>query len=112
MEIKNHVSSFPWAPPTAYQFPDACEFMSRKDYIDNWQSEMHETFCFWDFNEWKQNLESVGFTISPESKTYTNEWIVTNRLEGKVELYTNKNNTLTKIDYPVTNMTLIGERRV
>jgi hypothetical protein len=90
---------------------DACEFMSRKDYIDNWQSEMHETFCFWDFNEWKQNLESVGFTISAESKAYTNEWIVTNRLEGKVELYRRDNNTLIKMDYPVTNMIFIGERR-
>lgn len=67
---------------------DACEFMSRKDYIGNWQSEMHETFCFWDLNEWKQNLELVGFTVTAESKAYTNEWIVENRLKGKVGLVT------------------------
>src|SRR5687768_3978305 len=52
---------------------DACEFMSRKDYIDNWQSEMHETFCFWDFNKWKEVLEQTGFKISPDSHAYTNE---------------------------------------
>ncbi|MFZ6013606.1 MAG: transferase [Bacteroidota bacterium] len=90
---------------------DACEFMSRKDYIDNWQSEMHETFCFWDFNEWKQNLELAGFTIAPDSKAYTNEWIVTHRLKDKVELFENNGNGLTKLEYPVTNMILLGEKR-
>jgi hypothetical protein len=88
---------------------DACEFMSRKDYIDNWQSEMHETFCFWNFNEWKQNLELAGFSISPESKAYTNEWIVENRLKGKVELFEHIN--LQRIPYPVTNMILLAEKK-
>ncbi len=80
---------------------DACEFMSRKDYVDNWQSEMHETFCFWDFQEWKEHLESVGFRVSDNSQVYTNPWIVKNRLEGKVELF---NETHEKLNYPVTNM--------
>lgn len=90
---------------------DACEFMSRKDYIDNWQSEMHETFCFWDFNEWKQNLELACFTVSSESKAYVNDWIVENRLKGKVELYKKENGQVFKIAYPVTNMILLGEKK-
>jgi hypothetical protein len=90
---------------------DACEFMSRKDYVDNWQSEMHETFCFWDFNEWKQNLEAAGFAIAPESKAYTNNWIVENRLKGKVELFTQTDSGLQNLDYPVTNMILLAEKR-
>ncbi|AYB30924.1 transferase [Chryseolinea soli] len=90
---------------------DACEFMSRKDYIDNWQSEMHETFCFWDFDEWKQHLEQAGFTIAPESKAYTNPWIVENRLRGKLELFEQTENGLWQIEYPVTNMILLGEKR-
>ncbi len=89
---------------------DACEFMSRKDYIDNWEREMHETFCFWDFNEWRQNLELAGFIISPESRAFTNEWIVDNRLRGKVELFELQENDLRPIPYPVTNMILIGEK--
>jgi hypothetical protein len=88
---------------------DACEFMSRKDYIDNWQSEMHETFCFWDFNEWKQNLALAGFSVAPESRAYTNEWIVENRLKGKVELLDRTG--LQKIPYPVTNMILLAEKK-
>lgn len=90
---------------------DACEFMSRKDYTDNWQSEMHETFCFWDFDEWKQHLEKVGFTITSESKAYTNSWIVKNRLEGKAEIYKMDAGQLVKQAYPVTNMLVIAEKR-
>ncbi|MBT1696971.1 transferase [Fulvivirgaceae bacterium PWU4] len=89
---------------------DACEFMSRKDYIDNWQSEMHETFCFWDLGEWKQNLEQAGFTVAAESRAYTNEWIVENRLKGKVVLFEQTATGLLKLDYPVTNMILLGEK--
>ena len=90
---------------------DACEYMSRKDYIDNWQSEMHETFCFWDFNEWKQHLVQAGFSVAEESKAYTNPWIVTNRLEGKTVLYKMELGELVRMEYPVTNMLLIAERR-
>lgn len=89
---------------------DACEFMSRKDYVDNWQSEMHETFCFWDFGEWKAILEQAGFKISAESRGYTNEWIVENRLKGKVELLVMTASGPHKIDYPVTNMILVAEK--
>lgn len=89
---------------------DACEFMSRKDYIDNWQSEMHETFCFWDFDEWKVVLEETGFRVLPESRAYTNEWIVDNRLKGRVELFELGKRGLTQINYPVTNMVLLSEK--
>jgi hypothetical protein len=87
---------------------DAMEFLSRKDYTDNWQSEMHETFCFWDFSEWKNNLQQAGFIIHPSSKAFTNEWIVQNRWKGKAELFTLINNKLEPLDYPVTTMFLIG----
>ncbi len=86
---------------------DACEFMSRKDYTDNWESEMHETFCFWDFDEWKANLVSAGFRIEPTSNAYANPWIVENRLKGKVTLF-----DLNRIElpYPVTNMMMIASK--
>jgi hypothetical protein len=89
------------------QLKDACEFMSRKDYIDNWQSEMHETFCFWDFEEWKTHLQEVGFSVSEKSHAYTNDWIVKNRLEGKVELFADSN-SLERIAFPVTNMIMLA----
>jgi SAM-dependent methyltransferase len=84
---------------------DAAEFLSRKDYTDNWLSEMHETFCYWDFSEWKQHLQEVGFTIHSSSKAFTNEWIAGNRWKGKAALF---NEALEPLDYPVTTMFLIG----
>jgi SAM-dependent methyltransferase len=89
---------------------DAAEFLSRKDYTDNWESEMHETFCFWDFNEWKGQLTSVGFKIHADSKVFVNPWIVENRLKGKAELFTLRNGELVPEEYPVTTMILVGVR--
>jgi SAM-dependent methyltransferase len=90
---------------------DACEFMSRKDYVDNWESEMHETFCFWDFEEWKQHLQQAGFTVSEKSNAYTNEWIVNNRLQGKVQLFKGPLHALEKLPFPVTNMLMLGVKK-
>jgi hypothetical protein len=87
---------------------DATEFLSRKDYTDNWQSEMHETFCFWDFEEWKEQLQKVGFKIHPDSKVFTNPWIVENRWQGKATLFTSNNKELVPEEYPVTTMFLVG----
>jgi hypothetical protein len=86
---------------------EVCEFLSRKDYCDNWQSEMHETFCFWDFDEWKTHMHKAGFKIHPASHAYTNQWIVQNRWVGKAEIF-NLDETVRA--YPVTNMILIGMR--
>jgi hypothetical protein len=89
---------------------DACEFMEKKDYVDNWRSEMHETFCYWDFTEWKKAMTDAGFEIAPGSKTYRNEWIVKNRFAGKVKLYVSENGDLKEIDFPVTHMIMIGRK--
>lgn len=86
---------------------DACEFMSRKDYLDNWESEMHETFCFWDFTEWKEQLTRVGFRIAEPSQAYTNDWIVKNRFLNKVSLFSD-DAAHKPIDYPVTNMLMLA----
>jgi SAM-dependent methyltransferase len=83
----------------------AAEFLSRKDYCDNWQSEMHETFCFWDFDEWKAQLMDKGFRIHPQSYAFTNQWIVQNRLVGKAQIFDVQ---FQPMDFPVTNMLLIG----
>ncbi len=87
---------------------DAAEFLSRKDYTDNWQSEMHETFCFWDFDEWKAQLTAAGFMIHPGSGVFTNQWIVENRWKGKVSLFEWKSGGVSPITYPVTHMILVG----
>ena len=91
---------------------DASEFMTKKDYTDNWQSEMHETFSFWSFEEWKKQVEKAGFTVSQQSVAFSNPWIVENRFEKKTELYQMKDEQLVKMNYPLTNMFLICEKKI
>jgi hypothetical protein len=97
---------------------DACEFLSKKDYTTNWDSEMQEVFAFWGFSEWKAALRSAGFHVienpnEPEtgSRVYTNPWIVENRWQGKVALYEMEKNGLSPLPYPPTNIVLVGEKR-
>ena len=87
---------------------DACEFIEKKDYFDNWMSEMHEFFCSMNFNEWNSALTDAGFYIDPRSCQYRNDWIVKNRYEGKVKLFKENNGSLIEMDYPVTHMIMIG----
>ncbi len=88
---------------------DACEFISKKDYLGNWQSEMHETFCFWELSEWKTALEDTGFVVDVRSQSYANNWILKNRVNGRVELFKlNEDNELKELQFPVTNMIIVG----
>lgn len=95
---------------------DICEYISKKDYTDNWESEMHESFFFWSFEEWKETLKSIGFKISKHSKAYRNEWLVKNRYEGKVKLFTSDVMTPTQfsellpMEFPVTHMLMLAEK--
>jgi hypothetical protein len=89
---------------------DACEFILSKDYTDNWRSEMHERFCFWSFNDWKEQLMKAGFEIGPGSGAYTNPWIEENRIAGKVELFKKVDGYLKKLSAPPTNMLIVGKK--
>ncbi|WP_143309512.1 class I SAM-dependent methyltransferase [Chitinophaga vietnamensis] len=90
---------------------DACEFLFKKDYHDNWLSEMHETFCFWNYNDWKAALEAAGFRLDNLSHAYRNEWIVKNRLEGKVQLFRPYESSAPQpIPFPVSHMLLLARK--
>ncbi|HWI57509.1 MAG TPA: methyltransferase [Bacillota bacterium] len=92
----------------------AAEFLSKKDYVDNWHSEMNEEFCFWSATQWKQVLLETGFHIlenpnQPEqgSRVYANPWIVQNRYEGHVQLFSVGGSPL---PWPPTNMVMVAEK--
>jgi hypothetical protein len=115
--IENETFAYEWIQHNGQTYArlslrNACEFALKKDYTDNWKSEMHERFCFWTYTDWIREMQAVGFQVLPQSNAYTNEWIVKNRLEGKVNLYTLKNNVLEPIPFPVTHMLLLAEKRV
>ena len=46
---------------------DAMDFLTRKDYTDNWLSETQEQFCGLEFADWKALLADVGFELDPAS---------------------------------------------
>jgi hypothetical protein len=91
---------------------DAMEFISKKDYCENWLSEMHEKFCFWSFSDWKSGLENAGYVIESNSRAYTNEWLVRNRYEGKVALYRMVGNDLEARPWPQTHMLMVAGKRL
>lgn len=91
---------------------DACEFISKKDYVDNWQSEMHEVFCFWSYSDWIHALEKAGFRVKNGSRAYVNSWLVQNRYQGKVELFKDGPAGPETIPFPETNVLLIAEKEL
>ena len=94
----------------------AAEFLSKKDYIDNWTSEMNEEFCFWDFEQWKQALTDLGLQViesfsrpTQGSRIYCNPWTVEHRYKGKVELLS-VDLAHRPLEFPPTNMVLVAEK--
>lgn len=89
---------------------DAYEFMSKMNYTNNWQSEMHEEFGFWSFNDWKRELKNAGFEIVAGSHLFKSKYIIEKMYKGKVALYKKKGKELITRDYPPTNMILSAEK--
>jgi ubiquinone/menaquinone biosynthesis C-methylase UbiE len=87
----------------------AHEFYLRKDYVANWRQEIREKYTFWTMEEAKAEMEAAGFThvqIVPDP----NEFILKNRLVGKIGLYTMKDGKLAAIPFPTTHMVVVGEK--
>ena len=91
---------------------DAMEFITKKDYTLNWDSEMHERFCFWSYADWEKELVNAGFYIDPNSHTYTNNWLVENRFRGNADLFEWREGKAIPISYPVTHLIMVAEKRV
>jgi hypothetical protein len=55
---------------------DAMDYLTRKDYADNWFSEMHEQFCGLEFADWKELLDRRRLRARPGLAATRNDWIV------------------------------------
>ncbi|MDP3026903.1 MAG: methyltransferase domain-containing protein [Nanoarchaeota archaeon] len=89
---------------------DAYEYISKMEYTDNWDSEMHEEFGFWSIKKWKKELEKIGFKIVEGSREFRSQYIIDKMYNGKVVLYSLKGKQLIEEAYPPTNMILAGEK--
>jgi SAM-dependent methyltransferase len=88
---------------------DAMDYLARKDYTDNWLSETREQFCGLEFADWKGLLADVGFELDPASRSYRNDWIISNRVAPVASL-TDPSGRV--VDWPATHVHLIARRPV
>jgi hypothetical protein len=83
------------------------DYLTRKDYADNWLSEVQEQFCGLEYADWKSLLTDVGFEVDPASGTSRNDWIIENRIAPTAQLADTDG---TPLDWPVTHVLLVARR--
>lgn len=86
---------------------NAMDFLTRKDYVDNWLSETHEQFCGLNFAGWSAVAERAGFTIDPASNAWRNDWVIDNRIAPVASITTPDGDP---IDWPDTHQLLVARR--
>lgn len=96
-----------------YRMParDAAEYLLTKDYTDNWESEMQESFTHWAAADFADALTDTGFAVIHE-ETYTSPWIEEHRFDGTAAVYEETDDGLQQVDYPPTNIVIVGEKVV
>jgi SAM-dependent methyltransferase len=87
---------------------DAMDFLTRKDYVDNWLSETHEQFCGLTFADWSSLVRAAGFEVDPASKPWRNDWIIDNRISPVASLTDPADGT--PVDWPDTHLLLVARR--
>ncbi|GAB3084729.1 hypothetical protein GCM10027215_30560 [Nocardioides zeae] len=87
---------------------DAMEFMTTKDYADNWLSECHESFCGLTFADWRTVLTDAGFTLDPTSGAWRNDWLAEHRFSPVASL--TDAGTGAPLPWPVTHVLTVARR--
>ncbi|WP_328470742.1 class I SAM-dependent methyltransferase [Actinoplanes sp. NBC_00393] len=85
----------------------AMDYLTRKDYVDNWLSETQEQFCGLSFAEWSALLTEVGFELDPASTPIRNDWIIDNRIAPVAALTDLDGHPL---DWPTTHLLAVARR--
>ncbi|MGE3456963.1 MAG: trans-aconitate 2-methyltransferase [Kofleriaceae bacterium] len=84
----------------------AVEFVLRKDYREDWASEVKEEYTFFDQRGFEAVFAALGLRLLA-STPIRNPWIVRHRLAGKIALRSLDGNPL---ELPATNYVITGER--
>ncbi len=84
----------------------ATEFVLRKDYRRDWSAEAKEEYCYFTQAEFESVFGGLGLRVLA-STPLRNPWIVNNRYEGKVALWTESGQPL---EFPATNYVIVGEK--
>ncbi|HET6478593.1 MAG TPA: class I SAM-dependent methyltransferase [Actinoplanes sp.] len=85
----------------------AMDFLTRKDYVDNWIPETREQFCGLAFADWTALLVEAGFEVDPASRPIRNDWLVENRFTPVASLTDLDGHPL---PWPTTHLLTIARR--
>ena len=84
----------------------AVEFLLRKDYREDWASEVLEEYTYFDQAQFEAEFAKLELRLLA-SIPISNPWIVKHRFKGHFELRALDGRVL---DYPFTNYLIVGER--
>lgn len=84
---------------------DAMDFLTRKDYVENWLSESHEQFCGLSWRQWQELLDEAGLELRPGSVAWRNDWIIDNRITPVATLRTLSG---AEKEWPVTHLLAVA----
>jgi len=87
----------------------AYEFLSKKDYRDNWHIEINEQFGYLTLKQYETLLEKLGYHIV-SSRGFQNPWIVENRWEQDCILMEKTKNGFAQAPWPNTNAVIVAEK--
>lgn len=84
----------------------AVEFLLRKDYRNDWHSEVLEEYTYFSQAKFESVFVSLGLRLLASIPVH-NPWIINNRFVGKAKLRTLDG---TPLPFPATNHLIVGER--
>lgn len=88
---------------------DAMDFLTRKDYADNWLSECHEQFCGLTFADWAGLITEAGMELSPGSRAWRNDWVIDNRITPVAAISDPDGGAL---DWPTTHLLAVARKPI
>ncbi len=88
---------------------EANEFLSKKDYLANWEMEVNEEFGVFTLEEWKHELAHHGYRVVV-CRSYLNPWILEHRYQDHAWLHADDGGKPgLAIPYPDTTAVLVAE---
>ncbi len=87
-------------------YKHAVEFLLRKDYRRDWESEVKEEYTYFTQRDFEAEFRRLGLRVLA-SVPLRNPWILRHRYEGRYVLAETNGDAL---DHPPTNYVIVGER--
>ncbi|HSC88135.1 MAG TPA: class I SAM-dependent methyltransferase [Polyangiaceae bacterium] len=84
----------------------AAEFLLRKDYRDDWASEVLEEYTYFTQQRFEAEYAKLGLRLLASFPIH-NPWIVRHRFVDRAEL---RSTDGTQLEFPATNLLIVGEK--